>query len=154
MRGAGGSCLTIGKSRLRPYLGGKNRPRTSGMRTSPLGWAGPWILRLYGIPCPHRAHRQRIPRTADLGRAGRNVDVMDAPARRGGVRVDGRPDGSQSAADDLYPVVLDLQFHRGLLTEPFYFCCFSARSWESAWAPSGQPAPLWQWKPGQPGPAD
>ena len=45
---------------------------------------------------------------ADLGGLGRDIDPMDASARSGRVRLDGRSDGTPRAVDDLHPLVLDL----------------------------------------------
>ena len=43
--------------------------------------------------------------------------AVDASGRRHRRRLDGRPHGPQGAADDLHPVVLDLQLHRRLLAQ-------------------------------------
>ena len=45
------------------------------------------------------------------------LTLVAAPGRCHGRRLDGRSHGAQDAADDLHPVVLALQLHRGLLAD-------------------------------------
>ena len=63
------------------------------------------------------ADRPGISRRPDTCRAGRLDDHVDAVRRCHRGRLDGRPDGPASAADDLHPVVLDLQLHRRVLAD-------------------------------------
>ena len=53
-------------------------------------------------------------------------DLVAASGRRHGRGLDGRSHGAQDAADDLHPVVFDLQLHRGLLADLRFLLFFRA----------------------------
>src|SRR5690349_9813308 len=74
-------------------------------------------LRLYDIPDDHGADRAGVQRPAGRGNVRLYGDSVAAAARRNGVGLDGGPDGTQGAADDLDPVVFDLQLYRRLFAD-------------------------------------
>ena len=57
--------------------------------------------------------------------------------------------GRKTPADDLDPVVFDLQFHRRVCSRPSGSCCCSGHCSASAWVRNGRPARHWRWKAGR-----
>ena len=72
-------------------------------------------LRLHRLPADHGADRQGVQRAADRGDRGLHHHAVAAAGRCDGVRLARRSGRAQDSADDLDPVVLDLQLHRRLL---------------------------------------
>ena len=76
-------------------------------------------VRFHRLPADHGADRAGIRRAAHRGHRDLHGHADYAPGRCDGFRLVGRPYGAPGTADDLHPVVLDLQPPRGLLTQ-FY----------------------------------
>src|SRR5271165_65774 len=74
-------------------------------------------VRLHDVPADHGADLAGIRRAADRGRVFAERDFVAAARRRSRLGMARRPDRAQDAADDLDPVVFDLQFHRRLLAD-------------------------------------
>ncbi len=101
---------------VRPVVAGADqRPMVRLHRR--LAWLDAGCVRFHRFPVPAGADRQAIQCRPDAGRAGRIADDVDAVRWRGRRRMDGRPDGAARPADDLHPMVLDLQLHRRLLAD-------------------------------------
>src|SRR5689334_23050794 len=74
-------------------------------------------VRLHDVPVDHGADLAGIRRAADRGRVFAERDLVAAAGRGGWLGMAGRPDRPQDAADDLDPVVFDLQLHRRLFAD-------------------------------------
>src|SRR5881392_3736139 len=74
-------------------------------------------VRLHRLSADHQADRRRIPGSDDRSHDRLHADLVDAAGRRRRIGLARRPYRPQDAADDLDLLVLDLQFHRGLLAD-------------------------------------
>ena len=80
-------------------------------------------VRFHRLPADHDADRARIRCAAHRGHRDLHGHADYAPGRCDGFRLVVRPYGAPGAADDLHPVVLDLQPPRRLLTQFYIPVC-------------------------------